>query len=125
MSRSHRLLVVGVFCVFALVGTALAAGRDCSTAEVQQAFVLPDGTVTPEIGDIHRRSARLALAVEGVAQVQIITSAQTERREAEGLPLASEMEGCAGKREYPLHRRCRRACDAAQLRRYILCNEEW
>lgn len=46
------------------------------------AFVLPDGTVTRDIDDINRQSERLAVSVQGVAQVQIITSASVPLPEA-------------------------------------------
>lgn len=39
------------------------------------AFVLPDGSVSRDIADIHRQSERLAVSTQGVAQVQIVTSA--------------------------------------------------
>jgi hypothetical protein len=48
------------------------------------AFVLPDGTVTRRIDDINRQSERLAVAVQGVAQLQLITSAADAREEAIG-----------------------------------------
>ena len=36
-------------------------------------FILPDGTLTPDIDDIGRLSERLALSAQGVAQMQIVT----------------------------------------------------
>lgn len=46
------------------------------------AFVLPDGTVTREIDDINRQSERLAVSVQGVAQLQLLTSAAMTHEEA-------------------------------------------
>ena len=40
---------------------------------VLNVFILPDGTLTPEIRDIRKLSERLALSSQGVAQLQIIT----------------------------------------------------
>jgi len=53
----------------------LTDGRE-EVIRILNAFVLPDGTVTREIDDINRQSERLSVAVQGVAQVQIITSAR-------------------------------------------------
>ena len=38
-------------------------------------FILPNGGVTPHIGEINKLSGRYALAVQGVAQLQILTPA--------------------------------------------------
>jgi hypothetical protein len=46
------------------------------------AFVLPDGTLTPNIDDINKQSDRLAVSVQGVAQLQIITPSAASRTEA-------------------------------------------
>jgi hypothetical protein len=46
------------------------------------AFVLPDGTVTREIDDINRQSERLSVSVQGVAQLQVITSGRVSADEA-------------------------------------------
>ena len=46
------------------------------------AFVLPDGSTTRNISDINRQSERLAVAVQGVAQLQVITSTDVSRAEA-------------------------------------------
>jgi hypothetical protein len=46
------------------------------------AFVLPDGTVTRDIDDINEQSERLAVSIQGVAQLQLITDASTEYSEA-------------------------------------------
>jgi hypothetical protein len=46
------------------------------------AFVLPDGRVTRRIDDINQQSERLAVSVQGVAQVQVITSATIPAEEA-------------------------------------------
>ena len=59
--------------------------REDGTEEVIRvfnAFVLPDGTMTPDIGDINRQSERLAVSVQGVAQVQLITAAGVDRDDA-------------------------------------------
>jgi hypothetical protein len=52
--------------------------RDRVTLEqlrIFSAFVLPDGTVTREIDDINKQSERLAVTVQGVAQMQVVTPA--------------------------------------------------
>ena len=52
--------------------------RDRASLEqlrVFNAFVLPDGTVTREIDDINKQSERLAVTVQGVAQMQVVTPA--------------------------------------------------
>ncbi len=46
------------------------------------AFVLPDGTVTRDIDDINEQSERLAVSVQGVAQLQLIASASISYDEA-------------------------------------------
>lgn len=51
----------------------LADGRE-EAIRILNAFILPDGNVTREIDDINRQSERLSVAVQGVAQVQVITS---------------------------------------------------
>jgi hypothetical protein len=61
--------------------------RDHATEDVIRifnAFILPDGRVTRDINDIHRQSERLAVSVQGVAQLQVIT--------AQDLPLAQAIE---------------------------------
>ncbi len=40
---------------------------------VLNVFILPDGTLTPDIDEISRLSERLALSAKGVAQMQIVT----------------------------------------------------
>jgi hypothetical protein len=62
------------------------------------AFVLPDGTVTPDIGDINRQSERLAVSVQGVAQLQVISAADSEFAEAvlDGSELLDGMSGLLG-----------------------------
>jgi len=45
-------------------------------------FVLPDGTVTPDIDDINEQSERLAVSVQGVAQLQVIVNAAMPLEEA-------------------------------------------
>lgn len=42
------------------------------------AFILPDGTVTRDIDDINEQSERLAVSIQGVAQLQLITDASTD-----------------------------------------------
>ncbi len=37
-------------------------------------FVLPDGAVTADIGELRSRSERMALSAQGVAQIQILTA---------------------------------------------------
>jgi len=52
--------------------------RDRASLEqlrVFSAFILPDGTVTREIDDIDKQSERLAVTVQGVAQLQVVTPA--------------------------------------------------
>lgn len=49
-------------------------GRE-NTIRIFNAFILPDGTVTRQIDDINRQSERLAVSVQGVAQLQVITAA--------------------------------------------------
>ncbi|UCD76258.1 MAG: exosortase-associated EpsI family protein [Phycisphaerales bacterium] len=46
------------------------------------AFILPDGKTTREIDAINRQSERLAVSVQGVAQLQIITSPVMSGEEA-------------------------------------------
>lgn len=46
------------------------------------AFVLPDGTGTRDIDDINRQSERLAVSVQGVAQLQVIVNATVSYEEA-------------------------------------------
>lgn len=57
-------------------------------------FILPDGVVTSRIGDINRQSERLALTIQGVAQVQLITSAAVPL--ADSLAAAKELLGGLG-----------------------------
>jgi hypothetical protein len=59
----------------------LDGGREDSI-RIFNAFILPDGTVTREIDDINRQSERLSVAVQGVAQVQVITSGHVSLQEA-------------------------------------------
>ena len=59
----------------------LVDGRE-EVIRILNAFILPDGTVTREIDDINRQSERLSVAVQGVAQVQIITSGRVPIEEA-------------------------------------------
>ncbi len=47
-------------------------------------FVLPDGTLTPEIDQIKSLSERLALSAQGVAQLQIVTPLEMSLDEAVG-----------------------------------------
>ena len=55
------------------------------------AFVLPDGTVTREIDDINKQSERLAVTVQGVAQMQVVTPAAMPLDQA--LDAAQELLG--------------------------------
>ena len=59
------------------------AGGWESTIRVMNFFVLPDGRVTAELDEIERRSERLALAVSGVAQIQVVTPAAMPQADAE------------------------------------------
>jgi hypothetical protein len=59
----------------------LHGGRE-DTIRIFNAFILPDGVVTREIDDVNRQSERLSVAVEGVAQLQIITQARLPVEEA-------------------------------------------
>ena len=52
---------------------AMENGTD-ETIRILSSFILPDGSATPNRDEINRRSERLALSVQGVAQVQIISS---------------------------------------------------
>ncbi len=61
----------------------LEDGRE-ESIRILNAFVLPDGAVTRDIADISKQSERLSVAVQGVAQVQIITSARVRIEEAIG-----------------------------------------
>lgn len=58
-----------------------AAGR-VDSIRIFNAFVLPDGRAALDIDDINRQSERLALAVQGVAQLQLITSGTAPLPEA-------------------------------------------
>lgn len=58
------------------------AGGWESRIRVVNLFVLPDGRVTGELREISRQSERLARAVQGVAQVQIVTPAIMQRDQA-------------------------------------------
>jgi hypothetical protein len=49
--------------------------RRVETIRVFNAFILPGGRAALDIDDINRQSERLALSVQGVAQLQVITSA--------------------------------------------------
>jgi len=53
-------------------------------------FVLPDGTLTRNKADINRQSERLGVAVQGAAQVQVITDARSVPRD-EALAKAGEL----------------------------------
>jgi len=59
----------------------LQDGRE-DDIRIFNAFVLPDGTVTREIDDVNRQSERLSVAIEGVAQMQIITAASVPVEQA-------------------------------------------
>lgn len=61
----------------------LEGGRE-EVIRIFNAFILPDGTVTRDIDDINRQSERLSVAVQGVAQVQVITSGRVTTDEAIG-----------------------------------------
>lgn len=63
-------------------------GRD-EQIRIFSAFVLPDGTITHRIDDINQQSQRLAVSVQGVAQLQVVTSGRTDR--AEAIEAASEV----------------------------------
>lgn len=52
-------------------------------------FILPNGGVTPHIGEINSSSGRYALAVQGVAQLQILTPAGAS--EAQAIEAAEEL----------------------------------
>lgn len=52
------------------------------TIRIFNAFILPDGGVTRQIDDINRQSERLAVSVQGVAQLQVITTASVPLNEA-------------------------------------------
>src|SRR6185503_4134420 len=49
---------------------------------ILNAFILPDGSMTRDIDDINRQSERLAVSVQGVAQVQIMVAAAMPLDEA-------------------------------------------
>jgi len=49
---------------------------------VYNTFILPDGQVTPQRRQISKQSERLALSVQGVAQLQIITSMSIPQEDA-------------------------------------------
>ena len=59
----------------------LVDGRE-DVIRVFGAFILPDGTMTREIDDISRQSERLSVAVQGVAQMQIIASGRVSVEDA-------------------------------------------
>jgi hypothetical protein len=71
----------------------LEGGRE-EAIRIFNVFVLPDGGVTREIDDINRQSERLSVAVQGVAQVQVITSARIS--DAEAVAAAEEILGGLG-----------------------------
>ena len=56
-------------------------GRE-QAIRIFNAFILPGGDTTRDIDDINRQSERLAVSVQGVAQLQIITSTAISRDEA-------------------------------------------
>lgn len=58
------------------------AGGWESRIHVMSFFVLADGRLTADIHEVDRQSQRLALAVRGVAQIQIVTAAGMPREEA-------------------------------------------
>jgi hypothetical protein len=59
----------------------LDGGREDSI-RIFNAFILPDGTVTRSIDDMNDQAERLSVAVQGVAQVQVITPARVPFAEA-------------------------------------------
>lgn len=59
----------------------LNGGREDSI-RIFNAFILPDGTVTQSIDDMNDQAERLSVAVQGVAQVQVITPARVPFAEA-------------------------------------------
>ena len=68
-------------------------GRD-EQIRIFSAFVLPDGTITHLIDDVNQQSQRLAVSVQGVAQLQVVTSGRVDR--AEAVEAASEVLGGMG-----------------------------
>ncbi|MEM7228441.1 MAG: exosortase-associated EpsI family protein [Planctomycetota bacterium] len=46
------------------------------------AFILPDGTSSRDIDDINRQSERLAVSIQGVAQLQVLTSSSIPLEDA-------------------------------------------
>ena len=60
-----------------------------SRVRIYNFFVLPDGRVTADIGQLRGRSERLALSALGVAQIQILTA--TEMPTAEAVAAANEL----------------------------------
>lgn len=56
--------------------------RGAQTIRVFNMFILPDGTITGRIEHINRQSERLAISAQGVAQLQIITSATAPLEQA-------------------------------------------
>ncbi len=71
----------------------LEGGRE-DVIRIFNAFVLPDGAITREIDDIHRQSERLSVAVQGVAQMQVITSGRLSDEDA--IAAAEEILGGLG-----------------------------
>jgi hypothetical protein len=71
----------------------LEGGRE-DVIRIFNAFVLPDGTATRDIDDIHRQSERLSVAVQGVAQLQVITPGRVSDEEA--IAAAEEILGGLG-----------------------------
>lgn len=61
--------------------TNQSGGRG-EAVRIFNAFILPDGRVTADIGDIHRQSDRMSVAVQGVAQLQVTTPAAAKPQAA-------------------------------------------
>lgn len=59
-----------------------ASDRGTTEIQIFNAFILPEGTTTRNIEDINRQSERLAISVQGVAQLQVITSGAMPREDA-------------------------------------------
>ena len=69
-------------------------GRE-SRIRVFNVFVLPDGTLTPNIDQINRLAERLALATRGLAQMQIVTPSGLNDEEA-AAAAGEILEGMSG-----------------------------
>ena len=84
-SHEENVVLQAAGCEIPVHTYAFERMRDRTSVErirVFNAFILPDGTVSRSIDDINRQSERATIASLGVAQLQIITPADSSLEEA-------------------------------------------